>query len=106
MYRGQSLTIRATGRLAEIVSNGSYAHIQVKWIFVSLIDKDFDLCENADMADKKCPIEKGAFNITKEVVIPKAVPPGKYHVTAAAFTKDEADGGKKITCLEGQIKFT
>jgi hypothetical protein len=70
-----------------------------------LIDKDFSLCENANIIDKKCPLEKGAFNVTKEVAIPKA-PPGKYRVTVAAYTKDEADGGKKITCLEGKVTFT
>jgi hypothetical protein len=57
------------------------------------------------MVDKECPLREGALDITKEVVIPKAVPPGKYTVTAEAFTKDQADGGKRITCMEGDIRF-
>ena len=39
--------------------------------------------------------------ITKEVEIPEEVPPGKYLVTARAFTKDD----EYITCLTATVEF-
>jgi len=102
---GQNLTITAGGKLSELVDKDSKVHISVKWNFVTLINKDYDLCDNANVIGKECPLEKGQLNILKEVAIPREVPPGKYAVTAEAVTKDEAEGGKKITCLKGDIQF-
>ena len=48
---------------------------------------------------------KGVINITKEIEIPKEVPKGKFVVNADAFTKDEDKGGKRVTCLKGDITF-
>ena len=39
--------------------------------------------------------------MTKEVDLPKQIPPGKYTVLADVFTKD----GEKITCLTAHVWF-
>jgi len=103
--QGKNLTIRATGQLSETIKNGSRAFVTVKWGFVSLISKTFDLCDNAGIIGKECPLEKGALEVLKEVAIPDPIPPGKYVVAADVFTDDEANGGKRITCLTGSIQF-
>ena len=102
MSRGQNLTIQAKGQLLETIDNGTI-HLKVKWSIVTLINKDFDLCENADIINEKCPLEKRIFKVAKEVVIPEA-PAGTYHVTVAAYTS-ESDGRREITCVEGKITF-
>lgn len=44
--------------------------------WVTLVKKTFDLCEQSDsQLGIKCPIPRGPIEITKEVNIPKVVPP-------------------------------
>jgi hypothetical protein len=102
---GKPLSIDATGDLSEPVEEGSTAHVTVKLNFISLINKDFDLCENIHVIDEECPLPKGPVNVTKQVDIPGAVPDGRYKVQAEVWTKPEKDGGKKITCMKGDITF-
>lgn len=52
--------------------------------------------------DLECPLEKGYRKLVKEVAIPGAIPPGKYAVTADAYTDGHAE---QITCMEGSIVF-
>jgi len=51
--------------------------------------------------DLECPIKKGETALTKEVELPKQIPPGKYTVLADVTTKDD----KKITCLSATVEF-
>lgn len=51
--------------------------------------------------DIECPIKKGYMEISKEVNIPRQVPPGKYTVLADVNTKDK----RAITCMEATIVF-
>ncbi|KAF2242358.1 phosphatidylglycerol/phosphatidylinositol transfer protein precursor, partial [Trematosphaeria pertusa] len=98
---GKALTIKATGDFKETVEEGSKMHLQVKYGLITLINQDADLCETIEKADLKCPLEKGEMSLTKDVDIPKEVPPGTYTVLADVYTKD----GDKITCLTSKITF-
>lgn len=77
-----------------------------------------NLCEQVSNVDLSCPIKKGKTTITKDVELPKEIPPvsfkplqdyvdanpipqGKYTVFADAYTKDK----KKIICLEATVQF-
>lgn len=40
---GQNVTIRATGKLLELIDIGAKVHLSVKWIIIFLINKEFDL---------------------------------------------------------------
>lgn len=51
--------------------------------------------------DLECPIKKGEHVISKVVEIPEEVPPGKYLVTARAYTKND----EYITCLTATVIF-
>lgn len=104
MGSGQNLTITANGKLSETVEEGK-VYVKVKWGMIPLLTKEVDLCDNVNMVDKECPLSEGTLEILKDVAIPKEVPPGKYVVTADVYTKAEAEGGKKITCMTGTIVF-
>lgn len=73
--RGQTLHIKATGYLKERVEAGAYVHIEVKYGYIKLVNQNIDLCENADQVSLKCPVEPGKLDLTKEVDLPKAIPP-------------------------------
>lgn len=75
--------------------------VEVKYGYIKLIHQIIDLCENAGQVDLKCPVDSGEITLMKEVKLPKAIPPGKYHVTADVYTKDDVP----ITCVTADIMF-
>lgn len=75
MYRGSTLTIEAVGTLLEDVGPGAYVVLQVKYGLIRLVNTEADLCEQVANVDLKCPIKKGKTVITKDVELPKEIPP-------------------------------
>ncbi|ORY65238.1 ML domain-containing protein [Pseudomassariella vexata] len=98
---GAQLAIQATGIIHEPIQEGAYIQVTVKYGLIRLVNTKADLCEQTEKADLKCPIEKGILSVTKEVDIPKEVPPGKYTVHAEVFNADD----KPITCLDATVTF-
>ncbi|KAF8476843.1 ML domain-containing protein [Kalaharituber pfeilii] len=98
---GATLTITATGTLKEEVGAGAYIDVEVKYGYIKLIHQQIDFCENAGQVDLACPIKEGDLSLTKKVDLPKAIPPGKYHVSANAWNAD----GEHITCLFADVIF-
>ncbi|KAJ1333690.1 Phosphatidylglycerol/phosphatidylinositol transfer protein [Microdochium nivale] len=98
---GSELLIKAKGTVLERIEQGAYVQLVVKYGLIRLISTTADFCEQLGNVDLKCPIEKGALEVTKSVEIPKEVPPGTYHVNAQVFNADD----KPITCLQATVKF-
>uniref|UniRef100_A0A060SXH7 Phosphatidylglycerol/phosphatidylinositol transfer protein n=1 Tax=Blastobotrys adeninivorans TaxID=409370 RepID=A0A060SXH7_BLAAD len=99
--RGANLTIAASGYLKEDVEEGSYVEVEVRYGYIRLLSQVFDLCEQISNVDLQCPMKKGHQKITKTVQLPNEIPPGKYLVTARAYT----DGDDLITCLTATVEF-
>ncbi|PVH83325.1 putative Phosphatidylglycerol/phosphatidylinositol transfer protein [Cadophora sp. DSE1049] len=105
---GEPLLIKATGTLKRdiTVEDNAVVDIVVKYGFIKLLSTQADLCEQIKNVDMECPIKKGPITITKEVQLPKEIPPGKYSVHANAITNDDDKKEKdKITCLEALVTF-
>ena len=71
---GKTLSIKAHGNFTETVQAGSYIKVQVKYGLITLLNNQFDLCEQMSNVDEECPLS-GEKTITKDVEIPKKVPP-------------------------------
>jgi len=99
---GKTLVISATGVLHDVVSQGAYVDIVVKYGMITLIKKTFDLCENAGQVDLECPVDQGKLILEKSVDLPAAIPPGLYSVSANVATVD----GRQITCLTATVRFS
>ncbi|KAF6224881.1 hypothetical protein HO133_010075 [Letharia lupina] len=98
---GKTLTIKAKGNFTEEVSQGAYVVLVVKYGLIRLINQQADLCEQMKSAvDEECPLI-GEKTITKDVDLPKEIPPGHYTVSADVYTEDHV----KVTCLTASIKF-
>ncbi|MCJ1277202.1 Phosphatidylglycerol/phosphatidylinositol transfer protein [Puttea exsequens] len=97
---GEALSIKANGNFTEVVGEGAYILLQVKYGLIRLINQRADLCEQMKNVDEECPLS-GQKTITKDVELPKEIPPGNYQVFADVLTKDD----KKITCLEAKVHF-
>ncbi|KAF2489337.1 hypothetical protein BU16DRAFT_531660 [Lophium mytilinum] len=99
--KGKTLTIKAKGTLNEAIEDGAKVHLQVKYGLITLINQEADLCEQVKQVDLECPLDKGKLVLSKDVDLPREIPPGKYTVLADVFTKDN----EKITCLTAHISF-
>lgn len=75
VHRGETLTIEAVGTLLEDVAEGAYVVLQVKYGLIRLVNTEANLCEQVSNVDLKCPIKKGLTKITKDVELPKEIPP-------------------------------
>ena len=73
--KGQNLHIEFEGWLSEEIEEGAYIDVIVKYGVVKLLQKKFDLCEQAKEIDKECPLPSGAFAFIKDVDLPKEIPP-------------------------------
>lgn len=98
---GQTLSITARGDISSDVEDGAKVHLSVKYGLITIIRQTADLCDTVKNVDLECPIKKGELALTKDVELPKQIPPGKYTVLADVVTKDE----KKITCLTATVEF-
>lgn len=82
MYSGQSLTIKASGTLLDKVEKGATVALEVKWGLITLVKQTVDLCDQIKNVDLTCPLEKGKMVLTKQVDLPKQIPP----VSHSAFS--------------------
>ena len=75
VFSGQTLTIEAKGTLKEEVKKGAYALLEVKYGLITLIRQTVDLCDQIKNVALECPLKKGDMTLTKEVELPKQIPP-------------------------------
>jgi hypothetical protein len=72
---GVTLSIKASGVLSQDVEEGAKVHLQVKYGLIRIINQEADLCENLKNVDLECPLKKGPMVLTKDVDLPKEIPP-------------------------------
>lgn len=72
---GETLSIKASGDFKEKVEEGAKVHIQVKYGLITLINQQNDLCDAISNVDLECPLDKGEMSLTKDVSLPKQIPP-------------------------------
>ncbi|KAJ5907649.1 Phosphatidylglycerol/phosphatidylinositol transfer protein [Penicillium taxi] len=99
---GEKLTIKASGTLNQAVEEGAYVNLEVKWGVITLIKQTVNLCDQISNVDLSCPLDKGKLTFTKDVELPKQIPPGKYSVLADVYTPENT----QVTCLKADnIEF-
>jgi hypothetical protein len=50
-------------------------HLQVKYGLITLINQEADGCDTIGKADLECPLDKGEMTLTKDVALPREIPP-------------------------------
>lgn len=73
----------------------------MKYGLITIINQSADLCETVKNIDLECPLKKGDLQLTKDVQLPSAIPPGHYTVSAEVLTKDD----ESVTCLKASVEF-
>ncbi|KAJ3299148.1 Phosphatidylglycerol/phosphatidylinositol transfer protein [Borealophlyctis nickersoniae] len=99
--RGEQLEIDVKGILDETVDKGAYVDVTVKLGIIKLLDKRFDLCDEAQNINKTCPIEKGEERITHSVELPRELPPGKYQIHVDVYNFND----KHAACIDAEFRL-
>ena len=69
------MSIKAKGDFKKQIEEGAKIHLQVKYGLITLINQEADLCDTLENVDLTCPLEKGEMSLTKDVDLPKEIPP-------------------------------
>ncbi|KAF7341160.1 ML domain-containing protein [Mycena venus] len=100
---GANLTVAVDFDAIERIEDGATADVLVKAGRIKLLERKFDLCEEARNANASvtCPVEPGSYSIVQTVALPKEVPKLKYIIDVKGYTKDEDD----MVCVELTVQF-
>ncbi|EJC98807.1 uncharacterized protein FOMMEDRAFT_143165 [Fomitiporia mediterranea MF3/22] len=100
---GQDMTVKVTAYAQERIEEGAYADVLVKIGVIKLLEKRFDLCEEARNAqtDVQCPVNEGDYVVEQTVALPKEVPRAKFLVQVRGYTKDDDN----LVCTDITVDF-
>ncbi|KAF5377590.1 hypothetical protein D9615_005331 [Tricholomella constricta] len=100
---GKDLTVEVVGKATRVIEEGAYADVTVKLGLVKLLQKQFDVCEEARKANAsiQCPIQDGSYNVSQTVALPKEIPRAKFVVNVRGYTNDDDD----MLCLDLTVDF-
>ncbi|TEB34983.1 hypothetical protein FA13DRAFT_1753373 [Coprinellus micaceus] len=100
---GKDLTVKVKAKAKERIEEGAYADVTVKLGLVKLLEKTFDVCEEARNANAtiQCPVEEGYYIIEQTVALPKEIPRAKFVVNINAYTVEDED----LLCLNLKVDF-
>ncbi|KAF8640872.1 hypothetical protein AX17_000520 [Amanita inopinata Kibby_2008] len=100
---GQDLTVKVKGVVKDVIQEGAYADVTVKLGLVKLLQKRFDVCEEARNANAsvRCPVQPGPYTVEQTVSLPKEIPKAKFMVNIRGFTTEEED----MICLDLKVDF-
>ncbi|KAF7349922.1 hypothetical protein MVEN_01292900 [Mycena venus] len=100
---GQDLTIIAKGTALRRIEDGAFADVLVKVGLIKVINRRFDICEEARKANASvtCPIEEGEYEVKQTVRLPREIPPAKFTVEVHGYTVDDGD----MLCLKLNADF-
>ncbi|KAJ6467726.1 ML domain-containing protein [Mycena sanguinolenta] len=101
---GTELTVTVDVEVVETIEEGATADVLVKVGRIKLLQKTFDLCEEAHNANASvtCPVAPGPYSIVQTVELPKEVPKVKYAVSVRGYTKDQAD----MACVDLTVQWS
>ncbi|KAJ7706082.1 ML domain-containing protein [Mycena rosella] len=100
---GKDLTVTVNAVVTETIEEGAVADVVVKLGLIKLLQKSFDVCEEARKANATvaCPVEPGPYTVVQTVALPKEIPKAKFVVQVRGFTVAEED----MVCLDLKIDF-
>ncbi|TDL28316.1 hypothetical protein BD410DRAFT_737528 [Rickenella mellea] len=100
---GKNLTVAVTGYVRETIEEGAYADVTVKLGLVKLLQKEFDVCEEARNADAsvRCPVDPGEYEVEQTVELPKEIPPAKFTIMVRGYTPED----EPMVCVDIKVDF-
>ncbi|THH04893.1 hypothetical protein EW145_g5194 [Phellinidium pouzarii] len=100
---GEDMTVKVTAIVKERIEEGAYADVLVKIGVVKLLQKRFDMCEEARNAetDVQCPVDEDEYVVEQTVTLPKEIPRAKFVVQVRGYTADD----ENLACVDLSVDF-
>ncbi|WVR06303.1 phosphatidylglycerol/phosphatidylinositol transfer protein [Kwoniella sp. DSM 27419] len=100
---GKNLTVEVEADVIQTIDDGAYADVTVKLGLIKLLQKQFDVCEEARNANAtvQCPVNPGPYKVKQTVELPKEIPKAKFSVQVRGYTAEEED----MVCLDLFVDF-
>ncbi|EIM92953.1 uncharacterized protein STEHIDRAFT_117878 [Stereum hirsutum FP-91666 SS1] len=100
---GENMTVTVKASAQELIAEGAYADVTVKLGLIKLLQKSFDLCEEARNAETsvQCPVEPGSYTVEQTVALPAQIPQAKFRVHVDGFTVDD----DPLVCVDLTVNF-
>ncbi|EAL21061.1 hypothetical protein CNBD4370 [Cryptococcus deneoformans B-3501A] len=100
---GKNLTVTVEGDVLETIEEGAYVDVTVKLGLIKLLQKEFDVCDEARHANAsvQCPVQPGPYTVTETVELPQEIPKAKFSVLVRGYTVDDED----MVCLDLFVDF-
>ncbi|KAH6917307.1 ML domain-containing protein [Coprinopsis sp. MPI-PUGE-AT-0042] len=100
---GQDLSVKVNAQSSETIDEGAYADVTVKLGLVKLLQKTFDVCEEArtNNVTIQCPVDPGEYTITQTVALPKEIPRAKFNVLVQGYTPED----DPMLCIKLNVDF-
>ncbi|EIN04960.1 hypothetical protein PUNSTDRAFT_116237 [Punctularia strigosozonata HHB-11173 SS5] len=101
--KGKDLSIEVTGNAGEVVEDGAFADVTVKIGPLRVLQKRYDLCEEARNANAsiQCPIDEGRHIVNQTVTLPKEIPNALYRINVRGYTMNDED----MVCIDLDVDF-
>ncbi|KAJ3568801.1 hypothetical protein NP233_g5481 [Leucocoprinus birnbaumii] len=100
---GKDLTVKVNAEASDTIEEGAYAEVTVKLGIIKLLNKEFDLCEEARNANAsvQCPVAPGPYKVQQTVALPNEIPRAKYTVRVDAYSVND----DPLFCLDLEADF-
>ncbi|KAI9631962.1 ML domain-containing protein [Dioszegia hungarica] len=100
---GKNMTVTVEADVLDRIEEGAYVDVTVKLGLVKLLQKTFDVCEEArnNNASVQCPVEAGPYKVTQTVELPREIPHAKFVVSVRGYSVDDED----LVCLNLFVDF-
>ncbi|KAF9450324.1 hypothetical protein P691DRAFT_665572, partial [Macrolepiota fuliginosa MF-IS2] len=101
--RGKNLTVKVQATVAEPIEHGAYADVVVQVGAVKLLQKKFDICEEACKSNLtvQCPVATGDYEMEHTVTLPMEIPPAIFTVAVMGYTAEDDD----LLCASFKVNF-
>ncbi|KAH0590635.1 Phosphatidylglycerol/phosphatidylinositol transfer protein [Termitomyces sp. J132] len=100
---GKDMTVKVTGEAQSVIEDGAYVDVTVKLGLIKLLQKTFDVCEEARKANAtiQCPVQPGKYTVEHTVALPREIPKANFRVDVKGYTAQEDD----MVCLNLRVDF-
>ncbi|KAI4528563.1 hypothetical protein K525DRAFT_183929 [Schizophyllum commune Loenen D] len=108
---GQQLTMTVKADVQETIQEGAYADVAVKVGLIKLLQKQFDICEEARVfkfsfarnanSTVQCPVAKGEHTVVQTVQLPREIPPAMFKIDVLAWTHED----ENMACAKFEVDF-
>ncbi|KAI0035671.1 ML domain-containing protein [Vararia minispora EC-137] len=101
---GQNQTVAVKANILNVIEEGAYAVVEVKFGVIRILNRTFDICDEARRANAsiQCPVLPGYYEIEQTVALPRGIPPSKFKASIRGYSVLDED----LLCGVATVDFS